>query len=95
MNIKERVTKIIEVYKNSIKPLIQNEQYELAFMEMNNLCFLINNHEEEIATKVHCGISFLASAKLLRDNLKMRKDIDMFAEEFEAYSAQTRLLCKE
>lgn len=93
MNIREMVANSRKVYFDEVKPLINKGEYETAYFQMGNLIFMMDERSREIVMNVHCGLSYIASAKLLHVALleKNPERINRRVRSFEVFLAQTKL----
>ena len=61
-------------------------------MEMANIVLAMEHYFNEIHSKIHCGPSFIASAKILHQALENATEAPTrHMRMFESYSAQTKL----
>ena len=98
INIHDKIAGCREQYNNVIKPLIQEQECQIAAFELENIIYLMNMNAIKIIGQIHCGMSYMASMKLLHDKLKEEnpnKNIFLYVEIFEAYQAQTKLPTKK
>jgi len=93
MEIQEEVALQRKGYQENVKSLIERGAYHTAGMEMSNLTFAMAERRNDIVNGVHCGLSYLATAELLKEALLEgnERSIRGFKEKFEAFSAQTKL----
>jgi len=93
MDLQEELELQRRGYQECVRPLIEKGEYRSAHMEMCNLNFVMAERRKEIGLNIHCGLSYLAYASLLRDALFEGDEeaIKTRREAFEAFSAQTKL----
>ena len=95
MEIQEEIENYRRYYQETIKQFFEQGEYMLAYFELGNFLILANIKNREFCTKIHMGMSFLASTEILHERLKEGKKlgIETAVKMFEAYSAQTKLPC--
>jgi len=93
MDIKKEIEIWRKEYSEIVKPLIEKGHYHLAGLEMSNLTFVMAEKRNEVVLNVNCGLSYLATAELLKEALLNENELSVRGsqEKFEAFSAQTRL----
>lgn len=94
------IQEAIELYRKSyneeIRSYIEKKEYEIASLLLGNIIFGLQEKKEDLFLNIHCGMSYLASARLLEEKLRNSKDdeeIELTRKKFEAYQAQTKLPC--
>lgn len=93
MEIQEIIKSIEKIYRESVKPYLNDSQM-MTGMEMGNLNIGIIHEEYIKIIKYHSGLLFIGSAKRLEDKLKKEECTEHNVRMFEAYFAQLSLSVK-
>jgi len=80
-------------YFHEIKPLIQKQQFDRAYLELDEIVVYLERYNNlDLWTKVHSGPNYLSSLQQLCGYLQKGKEVPVgIIEQFEAYQAQTKL----
>ncbi len=94
LTIQQEVGKLSDHYRKVVRPMIDEGQYMMAYLEFGNVVFAMESRRQELIFEVHCGLSYIAAARVLEERLETAtsfSDVRSAVETFEAYAAQIRL----
>lgn len=95
MNASEMVQRIIEKYYSEIKSYLENQSYNLARIELEEIAKQISVKGEEIIVSINSGINFIHSIgdleKLCSEGSPSANDINLAMKNFDRVAKLTRI----
>jgi hypothetical protein len=90
MEARNIIQTVGNIYKNEIKPIIEEGHTQYAGMQFFNLDFMLRDETNNIR-RYHSGLNLLASSEILLNSLTNGENSLSKIRQFEAYLTQTEM----